>query len=79
MRFIVNKILVSLFLTLCSTLNLWSQNDYVRHLEIMSQTNTLVSDNKIDEAISILRQNKGLFQYDTITQFWYNAQPPYSI
>lgn len=72
MRFIVNKILVSLFLTLCSTLNLWSQNDYVRHLEIMSQTNTLVSDNKIDEAISILRQNKGLFQYDTITQFWYN-------
>ena len=24
------------------------------------------------KAISILRQNKGLFQYDTITQFWYN-------
>lgn len=72
MRLIINKILVTLFLTLCSTLNLWSQNDYVRHLGIMSQANTLVSDNKIDEAISILRQNKGLFQYDSITQFWYN-------
>ena len=72
MRFIVNKILVSLFLTLCSTLNLWSQNDYVRHLEIMSQANTLVSDKKIDEAISVLRQNKDMFQYDSITQFWYN-------
>lgn len=72
MRFIVNKILVSLFLTLCSTLNLWSQNDYVRHLEIMSQAKTLVSDKKIDEAISVLRQNKDMFQYDSITQFWYN-------
>lgn len=72
MRFIVNKILVSLFLTLCSTLNLWSQNNYVRHLEIMSQANTLVSDKKIDEAISVLRQNKDMFQYDSITQFWYN-------
>lgn len=72
MRLIINKILVTLFLTLCSTLNLWSQNNYVRHLEIMSKANTLVSDKKIDEAISILRQNKGLFQYDSITQFWYN-------
>ena len=72
MRFIAKKILVTIFLTLCFTLNLWSQNDYVRHLEIMSQANTLVSDKKIDEAISILRQNKDLFQYDSITQFWYN-------
>ena len=72
MRFIAKKILVTIFLTICFILNLWSQNDYVRHLEIMSQANTLVSDKKIDEAISILRQNKDLFQYDSITQFWYN-------
>ena len=72
MKFIANKILVTILLAFCSTLNLWSQNDYVRHLEIMSQANTLVSDEKIDEAISILRQNKDLFQYDSITQFWYN-------
>ena len=72
MRFIAKKILVTLLLTFCAILNLWSQNDYVRHLEIMSQANTLVSDKKIDEAISILRQNKDLFQYDSITQFWYN-------
>ena len=72
MRYIVNKILVTLLLTFCSILNLWSQNDYVRHLEIMSQANTLVSEKKIDEAISIIRQNKDLFQYDSITQFWYN-------
>ena len=72
MRYIVNKILVTLLLTFCPILNLWSQNDYVRHLNIMSQTNTLVSEKKIDKAISILRQNKDLFQYDSITQFWYN-------
>ena len=72
MSFIINKVLITLFLTLCSTLNLWSQNDYVRHLEIMSQANTLARDKKIDEAISILRQNKDLFQCDSITQFWYN-------
>ena len=72
MRFIAKKILVTLLLTFCAILNLWSQNDYVRHLEIMSQANTLVSDKKIDEAISILRQNKDLFQYDSITLFWYN-------
>ena len=72
MRYIVNKILVTLLLTFCPILNLWSQNDYVRHLNIMSQANTLVSEKKIDKAISILRQNKDLFQYDSITQFWYN-------
>lgn len=51
---------------------MWAQNDYARHLEIMSQANALVGDKKIDEAMFILRQNKELFQYDAITLFWYN-------
>lgn len=72
MRLIINKILVTLLLCFCSTFSMWAQNDYARHLEIMSQANTLVEDKKIDEAMSILRQNKDLFQYDAITQFWYN-------
>ena len=72
MRIVINKILVTLLLSLYSAFSMWAQNDYARHLEIMSQTNTLVGDKKIDEAMSILRQNKDLFQYDTITQFWYN-------
>ena len=72
MRFIVKNRLVTLFIILCSTLNLWGQNDYVRHLGIMSQANTLFSDKKIDEAIYILRQNKDLFQFDSITKFWYD-------
>ena len=72
MRHIINKILVTLLLSLCSAFSMWARNDYARHLEIMSQTNTLVGDKKIDEAMSILRQNKDLFQYDAITQFWYN-------
>lgn len=72
MRIIINKILVILLLSLCSVFSMWSQNDYARHLEIMSQANTLVGDKKIDEAMSILRQNKNLFQYDAITLFRYN-------
>ena len=72
MRLIINKILVTLLLSLCSAFSMWARNDYARHLEIMSQTNILVGDKKIDEAMSILRQNKDLFQYDAITQFWYN-------
>ncbi len=72
MRHIINKILVTLLLSLCSAFSMWARNDYARHLEIMSQANTLVSEKKIDEAISIIRQNKDLFQYDSITQFWYN-------
>ena len=72
MRIVINKILVTLLLSLYSAFSMWAQNDYARHLEIMSQTNTLVGDKKIDEAMSILRQNKDLFQYDAITQFWYN-------
>lgn len=72
MRLIINKILVTLLLCFCSTFSMWAQNDYARHLEIMSQANALVGDKKIDEAMSILRQNKDLFQYDAITLFWYN-------
>ena len=72
MRLIINKILVTLLLCFCSAFSMWAQNDYARHLEIMSQANALVEDKKIDEAMSILRQNKDLFQYDAITQFWYN-------
>ena len=53
MRIIINKILVILLLSLCSVFSMWSQNDYARHLEIMSQANTLVGDKKIDEAMSI--------------------------
>lgn len=72
MRSIINKILVTLILSICSAFSMWGQEDYARHLEIMSQANTLVGNKKIDEAMSILRQNKDLFQYDAITQFWYN-------
>jgi CHAT domain-containing protein len=72
MRHFLNKILVTLIFVIASTLNLRGQNEYAQHLEIMSQTNTLVSEKKIDEAISLLRQTKDLFQYDIITQFWYN-------
>lgn len=72
MRLIINKILVTLLLFLGPAFSMSGQNDYARHLEIMSQTNTLVADKKIDDALSALRNNKVLFQYDTITQFWYN-------
>lgn len=72
MRLIINKILVILLLSFCSTFCTWAQKDYARHLEIMSQANALVGDKKIDEAMFILRQNKELFQYDAITLFWYN-------
>lgn len=72
MRLIINKILVKLLLSFCSAFSMWAQNDYARHLEIMSQANTLVGNKKTDEAMSILRQNKNLFQYDAITLFWYN-------
>lgn len=72
MRLIINKILVGLLLSFCSAFSTWAQNNYASHLEIMSQANALVEDRKIDEAMSILRQNKDLFQYDAITQFWYN-------
>lgn len=72
MRLIINKILVTLLLCFCSAFSMWAQNDYARHLEIMSQAKALVDDKKIDEAMFILRQNKELFQYDAITLFWYN-------
>ena len=60
MRLIINKILVTLLLCFCSAFSMWARNDYARHLEIMSQTNILVGDKKIDEAMSILRQNKDI-------------------
>lgn len=72
MRIIINKILVTLLLSLCSAFSMWAQNDYARHLEIMTQTNSLVRDKKTDDAISLLRDNKQLFQFDTLTQFWYD-------
>ena len=55
MRLIINKILVTLLLSLCSAFSMWARNDYARHLEIMSQTNILVGDKKIDEAIDTLK------------------------
>lgn len=72
MRSIIDKILVALILSLCPTFSMWGHGDYARHLEIMSQANTLFGDKKVDEAMSILHQNKDLFQYDAITLFWYN-------
>ena len=66
---------ISLFLFLFivySTVRVNGQNDYARHLEIMTQTNSLVRDKKTDDAISLLRDNKQLFQFDTLTQFWYD-------
>lgn len=72
MSTIIDKILVALILSLCPAFSMWGQEDYARHKEIMSQANTLFGDKKVDEAMSILHQNKDLFQYDAITQFWYN-------
>ena len=66
---------ISLFLFLFivySNVRVNGQNDYARHLEIMTQTNSLVRDKKTDDAISLLRDNKQLFQFDTLTQFWYD-------
>ena len=65
------KILFLIFF-ICSSIRMNGQNDYVRHLEILTQTNSLLRDKKTDDAISLLRDNKQLFQIDTLTQFWYD-------
>lgn len=72
MRTLFYRILSILIFTIITTLNLRGQNEYARHLEVMSQANTLVSDKKADEALSLLQQNKELFQSDGITKFWYD-------
>ena len=72
MKLIFNKILIILFFALSSALNMSEQNDYARHLEIMSQTNLMIQDKRFDDAMTLLRKNKELFQYDAITQFWYD-------
>ena len=72
MKLIFNKILIILFFALSSALNMSGQNDYARHLEIMSQTNLMIQDKRFDDAMTLLRKNKELFQYDAITQFWYD-------
>lgn len=61
-----------MFFALSSALNMSGQNDYARHLEIMSQTNLMIQDKRFDDAMTLLRKNKELFQYDAITQFWYD-------
>lgn len=72
MKLTFNKILIILFLAFSSVLNMSGQNDYTRHLEIMSQTNLMVQDKKFDDAMTLLRKNKELFQSDAIAQFWYD-------
>lgn len=72
MKLIFNKILIILFFALSSALNMSGQNDYARHLEIMSQTNLMIQDKRFDDVMTLLRKNKELFQYDAITQFWYD-------
>ena len=72
MKLTFNEILIILFLAFSSVLNMSGQNDYTRHLEIMSQTNLMVQDKKFDDAMTLLRNNKELFQFDAITQFWYD-------
>ena len=72
MKLIFNKILIILSFALSSALNMSGQNDYARHLEIMSQTNLMIQDKRFDDAMTLLRKNKELFQYDAITQFWYD-------
>lgn len=72
MKLTFNKILIILFFAFSSALNMSGQNDYARHLEIMSQTNLMVQDKKNDDAMTLLRKNKELFQFDAITQFWYD-------
>lgn len=72
MRFAFNKILIILFLSSYSVLNLSGENDSTRYIGIITQVNSMLKDNKNDEAISILRKNKKLFQIDEMSQFSYN-------
>lgn len=66
------RLILILFLAICSLTKMNGQNDYARQLEIMSHTNSLYQDKKIDEALSLLRANEETFQFDQITKFWYD-------
>lgn len=55
-----------------SSLLMSGQNDYSRQLEIMSQTSSMFENKKTDEALSLLRSNKDVFQIDQIAKFWYD-------
>lgn len=72
MSALLNRILAILIFTIFIPLNLRGQDDYARHSEIMSQANELFGDKKVDEALSLLRQNKEVFQYDEMTMFLYD-------
>ena len=72
MRITIGKIFIFLSLIICSLGSVSGQNDYERHIAIISQVDTLVGVDRIDDALMILKQNEELFQYDEFTHFWYN-------
>ena len=72
MRITIGKIFICLSLIICSLGSVSGQNDYERHIAIISQVDTLVGVDRIDDALMILKQNEELFQYDEFTHFWYN-------
>lgn len=53
-------------------MNLCGQPDYNRHIELMTQVNTISTESSLEEALQLVRSNADMFQQDEITKFWYD-------
>lgn len=56
----------------CIPVKIYGQENYAVQLEIMSNASALFQDNKVEEALQLLKTNQTKFDTDEITKFWYN-------
>ena len=63
---IASIIILGLPTTMCG------QEEYAAQFEIMSNASALFQENKVDDALQLLRINKDNFEQDELTEFWYN-------
>ena len=68
----ISEILFLLLFIIYFPTRICGQNNYTRHLEIISQAELLIQDKNLDEALHLLRLNEEIFQQDDFPQFLYN-------
>lgn len=66
------KFIIITILVICFSNKMSGQEEYARHLELISTASEYVKNDKKDDALSLLHINEDLFQQDVLTKFWYD-------
>lgn len=65
-------LLLLLIISVCSSLKLKGQSPYSSHLEILTKLSPLAQEKNYSDALVIINDNKELFEFDELTQFWFD-------